>query len=92
MDTEQRLKQLQGRVNAIEGIAMTAVGILLSQAPNDPDKQKAVALLNFLKQTVLDRIPETNSEDCEAETREALDDLLSKISENLGLLRPKDNQ
>jgi hypothetical protein len=84
-----RIRELQGRINAIEGMAMATLGILLANAPDDQDGSRAIGLLQLIRQTVIERIGETDSADCETETRAAVDDLLSRVAENLNLLRPR---
>jgi hypothetical protein len=83
MDTDE-LAWLTGRLNALEGLVMIFAGIVLAQAPNDPDHQKAIAILDEVRKSVLSRGDETG---CRPESAASADELLSKLSENLGLLR-----
>jgi hypothetical protein len=83
MDTDE-LAWLTGRLNALEGLVMMFSGIVLAQAPNDPDRQKAIAIMDEVRRGILSRGDETG---CRPESAAATDELLSKLSESLGLLR-----
>jgi hypothetical protein len=83
LDTNE-LAWLTGRLNALEGLVMMFAGIVLTQAPNDPDHQKAVAIMDEVRKSILSRGQETG---CGLESATAADELLSRLSENLSLLR-----
>jgi hypothetical protein len=78
------LATITGRLNALEALTMMFAGIVLAQAPNDPDCTKAVAILDEVRRTAVRRGAETG---CPSETVSAADELLSSLSENLRLLR-----
>jgi hypothetical protein len=59
-------------------------GIVLAQAPNDPDHTKAIAILDEVKRNAM-QWGEQNG--CRAEAAAAADELLSSLSEGLGLMR-----
>ena len=80
----EEVAYLTGRINALEGIVLMFAGIVLAQAPNDPDRSKAVAIMDEVRNSVIRRGQETG---CAADSAAAVDELLSSISENLGLLR-----
>jgi hypothetical protein len=84
LDTDE-LAWLAGRLNALEGIVLMFAGIVLAQAPNDPDHQKAVAIMDEVRKSILSRGDETG---CGPESAAAADEMLSKLSESLDLLRP----
>ena len=63
---------------------MMFAGIVLAQAPNDPDHTKAIAILDAVRAAALQKGEETG---CVVESVAAADELLSSISESLGLLR-----
>ena len=79
------LARLTGRLNALEALTMMFAGIVLAQAPNDPDHTKAVAIMDAVRRTIIQKGEETV---CLAESAAAGDELLSSLSESLGLLRP----
>ena len=81
---KDELARLTGRLNALEGLVMMFCGIVLAQAPNDPDHLKAVAIMDEVRKSILNRGDETG---CGRESSVAADELLSKLSESLGLLR-----
>jgi hypothetical protein len=85
VDAEDLLR-IQGRLNALEGLLLMFSGIVLAQAPNDPDHQRAIAIMDAVRESVVHRGQETGSA---AETAAAADELLSSLSENLGFLRSR---
>jgi hypothetical protein len=85
MVESDELAWLTGRLNALEGLVMMFSGILLAQAPNDPDHQKAIAIMDEVRKSILSRGHETG---CGPESAAAADEMLSKLSESLGQLRP----
>ena len=84
MDDTDELAWVTGRINALEGVVLMFAGIVLAQAPNDPDRSKAVAIMDAVRNNVVRRGHETG---CAVESAAAADELLSSISESLGLLR-----
>jgi hypothetical protein len=86
MNDAERIRTLQGRVNAQEALIMMFSGIVLAQAPNDPGRQKAIAILDQVRSVATARSEEDPNDGCVPETKAALDALLSEISENLNLL------
>jgi hypothetical protein len=78
------LATITGRLNALEALTMMFAGIVLAQAPNDPERTKAIAIMDEVRRIALRRGEETG---CPAETASAADELLSSLSENLRLLR-----
>jgi len=78
--------ELEGRLLALEVMAMSALGIYLSNSRNDPDMSKAIAFLNYLRQFIRDRASGL-SEDARASADKWGDDLLSQVLENLRQLR-----
>jgi hypothetical protein len=78
------LAAITGRLNALEALTMMFAGIILAQAPNDPDHTKAIAIMDEVRRTAVLRGEETG---CPLETACAADELLSSLSESLGLLR-----
>jgi hypothetical protein len=83
MDTDE-LTWLTGRLTALEGFVLMFAGIVVAQAPNDPSHQKAIAILDEVRKSLRSRGDETGSG---PEFAGAADELLSKLSESLGLLR-----
>jgi hypothetical protein len=84
MSNSDELARLAGRLSALEALTMMFAGIVLAQAPNDPDRAKAVAILDEVRRTALRRGEEHG---CAAESAVAADELLSSLSESLSLLR-----
>jgi len=84
MVNKAELAKLQGRLNAVEGLLLMFSGIVLTQAPNDPDHTKAIAIMDAVRDGVVARGRQTGAE---PESAAAADELLSLISENLGLIR-----
>jgi len=82
--------QLAARLVVIESISVASLGIMIAMAGPDPGKKRAVTTLDAIKVAAQRRLVEMRADPKEGETY--LDDLLSEISENLGLLRPKDRQ
>lgn len=83
--------EMRARLVVLEVLSMSILGIVFAlTASSDPDHQKAITTLDAIKATTKWRLSETTSE---AETLHAgatyLDELLSELSENLGLMRPK---
>jgi len=78
------LAGLKGRLAALESLTMMFAGIVLAQAPNDPDHAKAIAIMDEVRNAAQQRGQDT---ECAAQSAAAADDLLSSLSENLGLLR-----
>lgn len=78
------LATITGRLNALEALTMMFSGIVLARAPNDPDRTKAIAIMDQMRRTAARRGEETG---CPSETASAADERLSSLSENLGLLR-----
>ncbi len=78
------LARLTGRLNALETLTMMFAGIVLAQAPNDPDRTKAIAIMDEVRRTTVRRGTENG---CAADSAAAADELLSSLSESLGLLR-----
>jgi hypothetical protein len=78
------LATITGRLNALESLTLMFAGIVLAQAPNDPDRTKAIAILDEVRRTAARRGEETG---CPSETKSAVDELISTLSENLELLR-----
>lgn len=46
------LSTIEGRLLALEVLTMTALGLYLANARNDPDASRATALLDFLRQQI----------------------------------------
>jgi hypothetical protein len=84
MSNHDELAKLTGRLNALEALTMMFGGIVLAQAPNDPEHKKAIAIMDEVRRGALSRGEESG---CLAESAAAADELLSSLSENLGLLR-----
>jgi hypothetical protein len=74
----------------LEVLSVSALGIIFAlTGQNDPKHQRAIATLNGLKQAATKRLSEANEPEIVAPGEAYLDELLSELSENLGLLRPK---
>lgn len=86
-ELEARIKTLQGRINALEGMCMMFAGIVIANTGNDPDGSKAAAILEMLRATVRNRIVETHSEDCRPETEKAVDEVAALLRESIPSLR-----
>ncbi|MBS0535985.1 MAG: hypothetical protein JSR72_18185 [Proteobacteria bacterium] len=84
---EARIKTLQGRVNALEGMCMMFAGIVIANTGNDPDGSKTATILEMLRAVVRNRIVETHSDDCRAETEKAVDQLATLLRESIPSLR-----
>ena len=84
MNASDDVARLTGRLNALEALTMMFAGIVLAQAPNDPDRTKAIAILNAVREAAVQKGEETG---CVVESVAAADELLSSLSESLGLLR-----
>jgi hypothetical protein len=83
--------EMRARLVVLEVLSMTTLGIIFTlTASSDPHHQKAIATLDAIKTATKRRLSGTTGE---AETLQAgetyLDELLSDLSENLGLMRPK---
>jgi len=83
--------EMRARLVVLEALSMSTLGVVFAiTASSDPHNQKAIATLDAIKTVAKGRLSETVSE---AETLQAgeryLDELLSELSGNLGLLRPK---
>jgi hypothetical protein len=82
--------ELNQNMAVLETFVTTALGILIAMSGPDPGKQKAVKTLDLIKEASKRRLIEISSDMPVGE--HYLDYLLSGLSENLGLLRPRDAQ
>jgi hypothetical protein len=83
-------EEVRGRLVVLEVFCISAFGIIFAlTGQDDPKHQKALATLNGLKEATKRRLGETNDPAIVAPGEAYLDELLSEISENLRLLRPK---
>jgi hypothetical protein len=85
--TNDELKQ---NMAVLEAFVTTALGIIIAMSGPDPGKTKAVKTLDVIKEASRRRLMEVSSDMPVGE--QYLDYLLSGLSENLGLLRPRDAQ
>ena len=85
--TNDELKQ---NTAVLEAFVTTALGIIIAMSGPDPGKQKAVKTLDLIKEASKRRLIEISSDMPVGE--HYVDYLLSGLSENLGLLRPRDAQ
>jgi hypothetical protein len=82
--------EIRGRLVVLEVFCMGALGLVFSlTASTDRQNQKAIAVLNGLQAAAKRRLVEAAEPAIVAPGEAYLDHLLSTISENLGLLRPK---
>jgi hypothetical protein len=83
-------EEIRGRLVVLEVFSMSALGIIFAlTARDDPNHQKAIASLNGLKAAAKRRLSEAGKPAIVAPGELYLDELLSELSENLGILRPK---
>jgi hypothetical protein len=83
-------EEVRGRLVVLEVFCISALGIIFALTGQDDSKhQKALATLNGLKEATKRRLGEANDPVIVAPGEAYLDELLSAISENLRLLRPK---
>jgi len=79
-------EELAGQITALEVVAMTALGLYLANSRNDPDYQKAGALIEHMRQSV-----EQKAHDLPLAARAHAvgygNRLLDTMSENLRALR-----
>jgi hypothetical protein len=83
-------EEVRGRLVVLEVFSMTALGLIFTlTGSTDPGHQKAIAVLNALQNATKKRLGEENDAAIVAPGESYLDELLSELSENLGLMRPK---
>lgn len=83
-------EEIRGRLVVLEVFCMSALGIIFSlTGPSDPNHQKAIATLDALQSAAKKRLIEASDPGIVQAGETYLDELLSTISENLGLMRPK---
>ncbi len=83
-------KELRGRIVVLEVFCMTTLGIIFAlTSAADPGQKKAIATLDGLQAAAKRRLSEANDPALVEPGLRYLDDLLSELSENLGVLRPK---
>ena len=83
-------EELRGRLIVLEVFCVSALGIIFAMTGgNDPKHRKAIATLNGLQEAAKRRLSEANDPSLVEPGERYLDELLSELSENLGLLRPK---
>jgi hypothetical protein len=85
--TNDELKQ---NMAVLETFVTTALAIIIAMSGPDPGKKRAVKTLDAIKEASKRRLIEISSDMPVGE--HYLDYLLSGLSENLGLLRPRDAQ
>jgi hypothetical protein len=85
--TNSELKQ---NIAVLETFVITTLGIIIAMSGPDPGKEKAIKTLDVIREGSRRRLIEISSDMPVGE--HYLDYLLSELSENLGLLRPKDPQ
>ena len=85
--TNDELKQ---NMAVLETFVTTALAIIIAMSGPDPGKTKAIKTLDVIKEASKRRLIEISSDMPVGE--HYLDYLLSGLSENLGLLRPRDAQ
>lgn len=85
--------EVRARLVVLEALSISTLGVVFAvTASRDPHHQKAVATLDAIKEVTKRRLLDTADEAQALQAGESyLDELLSELSENLGLLRPKPN-
>jgi hypothetical protein len=84
------IDELSARFYVLESFCVSSLGIIIAMTGPDPGKKKAISALDAIKNGARRRLAETSSDQRSGEFY--LDELLSVISDNLGMLRPKDGQ
>jgi hypothetical protein len=83
--------ELAGQLLAVEVIAMTALGMYLANARNDPDYQKAAALIEHMRESIARKAHDLS---LTARTHAVGhgNQLLDTVSQNLRMLRGEGGQ
>jgi hypothetical protein len=84
-------EEVRGRLVVLEVFSMSALGIIfaLVTARDDPKHEKTIATLDGLKATAKRRLNEAGDPAIIEPGELYLDELLSELSGNLGVLRPR---
>lgn len=82
--------EVRGRLVVLEAFCMGTLGLIFTlTGSDDPGHQKAIITLNALQATAKDRLVEAADPAIVQPGEAYLDELLSILSENLGVMRPK---
>lgn len=81
----EKISELTGRVNALEGLVMMFAGIVLANTGNDKDGTKTKAILDVVYQNVVNKAESSGM--ALKETQKASSELLSEIFTNSPLLK-----
>jgi hypothetical protein len=82
-------EEMRGRLVVLEVFSMTALGIIFALiARDDPKHEKTIATLDGLKVAAERRLNEAGDPAIVEPGELYLDELLSELSRNLGVLRP----
>jgi hypothetical protein len=84
-------EELAGRICALEVIAMVALGMYLANSRNDPDYQKAGALIEHLRQSIAQKTHDLPLA-ARAHAVGYGNQLLDEVSQNLRALRGEGGQ
>jgi hypothetical protein len=77
--------RMLGRLKVLEVFSLTALGLYLANASNDPDYSKATAVLDYIRRSV-SAVPGLSSEAAE-EANKYADELTGLIAANLRTMR-----
>jgi hypothetical protein len=81
--------EVRGRLVVLEVFCMSAIGIIFAlTAKTDPTNEMAISTLNGIQDGVKRRLAEAADPAIVQPGEAYLDELLSEVSENLGMLRP----
>jgi hypothetical protein len=78
-------ERMYGRLKVLEVFSLTALGLYLANASNDPDYSKATAVLDYIRGSV-STIPGLSSEAAE-EAHKYANELTGLIAANLRVMR-----
>jgi hypothetical protein len=78
--------EIVGRLAVLEVLSMTALGLYLANARNDPDHEKATALLDHTR-TAVANLAAALPPETQAAARQYADQLLSNLAQNIRVLR-----
>jgi hypothetical protein len=82
--------EIKGRLVVLEVMCMTSIGILFAlTGKSDPTNRQAITTLDAIQIAAKRRLTEENDASIKSAGENYLDWLLSEVSENLGILRPK---
>jgi len=84
-------EEIEARLFVLEAFVMTALGMYLANASNDPTYEKATALLDFLRRTARSNAA-ASSPNVQAHAAAYSDFLTNLVTANLRLMRGESSQ